>query len=126
MAGRARAASVHSGRIVGRAALSRAFRRWQRGGATRLAAEIRDRSCRSNFRSGRSRAVYAWRPRGNGVPVAAPKVVRHLSRFAVAHSLFTPRTLQDAIDRLGFVQADPIRSPARAQDLILRHRVEGY
>ena len=25
-----------------------------------------------------------------------------------------------------FVQADPIRSPARAQDLILRHRVEGY
>ena len=37
-----------------------------------------------------------------------------------------PRTLQGAIDRLGFVQADPIRSPARAQDLILRHRVEGY
>ena len=25
-----------------------------------------------------------------------------------------------------FVQADPIRSPARAQDLILRHRVHGY
>jgi uncharacterized protein YcaQ len=34
--------------------------------------------------------------------------------------------LQAAIDRLGFVQADPIRSPARAQDLILRHRVENY
>jgi uncharacterized protein YcaQ len=31
-----------------------------------------------------------------------------------------------AIQRLGFVQADPIRSPARAQDLILRHRVKGY
>ena len=28
--------------------------------------------------------------------------------------------------RLGFVQADPIRCPARAQDLILRHRVKGY
>ena len=28
--------------------------------------------------------------------------------------------------RLGFVQADPIRAPARAQDLILRHRVTGY
>jgi uncharacterized protein len=28
--------------------------------------------------------------------------------------------------RLGFVQADPIRSPARAQDLILRHRVKNY
>jgi uncharacterized protein YcaQ len=31
-----------------------------------------------------------------------------------------------AIQRLGFVQADPIRSPARAQDLILRHRVKDY
>jgi uncharacterized protein YcaQ len=31
-----------------------------------------------------------------------------------------------ALDRLGFVQADPIRAPARAQDLTLRHRVEGY
>ena len=28
--------------------------------------------------------------------------------------------------RLGFVQADPIRAPARAQDLTLRHRVKGY
>ena len=28
--------------------------------------------------------------------------------------------------QLGFVQADPIRAPARAQDLILRHRVTGY
>ncbi len=27
---------------------------------------------------------------------------------------------------MGFVQADPIRSPARAQDLILRQRVTGY
>ena len=31
-----------------------------------------------------------------------------------------------ARNRLGFVQADPIRSPARAQDLILRQRVKGY
>jgi hypothetical protein len=45
---------------------------------------------------------------------------------AVNQSLFTPATLADAIDRLGFVQADPIRAPARAQDLILRHRVSGY
>jgi uncharacterized protein len=49
-----------------------------------------------------------------------------LRRHAVAHSLFPPTTLQDAINRLGFVQADPIRSPARAQDLILRHRVHAY
>ena len=47
-------------------------------------------------------------------------------RQAINHSLFEPGTLQGAIDRLGFVQADPIRSPARAQDLILRHRVDGY
>jgi uncharacterized protein len=30
------------------------------------------------------------------------------------------------VARLGFVQADPIRSPATAQDLILRHRVANY
>jgi uncharacterized protein YcaQ len=49
-----------------------------------------------------------------------------LRRFAVARSLFTPTTLPRAIERLGFVQADPIRAPARAQDLTLRHRVTGY
>jgi uncharacterized protein len=49
-----------------------------------------------------------------------------LRRYAVARSLFTPTTLPKAIARLGFVQADPIRSPARAQDLTLRHRVKGY
>jgi uncharacterized protein YcaQ len=46
--------------------------------------------------------------------------------FAVAQSLFAPTTLKRALDRLGFVQADPIRAPARAQDLMLRHRVKGY
>jgi len=30
------------------------------------------------------------------------------------------------VGKLGFVQADPIRCPARAQDLILRHRVTNY
>ena len=50
----------------------------------------------------------------------------HLRRFAVARSLFTPTTLNKAIHRLGFVQADPLRAPARAQDLTLRHRVSGY
>ena len=40
---------------------------------------------------------------------------------------FPPQvTLQEALDSMGFVQADPIRAPARAQDLILRHRVGGY
>src|SRR5215469_13949467 len=46
--------------------------------------------------------------------------------FAVARSLFPPVTLDRAIRRIGFVQADPIRAPARAQDLILRHRVKNY
>ena len=49
-----------------------------------------------------------------------------LRRYAVARTLFNPTTLGRAIDKLGFVQADPIRAPARAQDLILRHRVAGY
>jgi uncharacterized protein YcaQ len=54
-------------------------------------------------------------------------VTRHdLRRFAVVRSLFTATTLQDALLRFGFVQADPIRAPARAQDLTLRHRVRGY
>lgn len=49
-----------------------------------------------------------------------------LRRYAVARSLFAPTTLLAAITRLGFVQADPIRAPARAQDLTLRHRVRDY
>jgi uncharacterized protein YcaQ len=49
-----------------------------------------------------------------------------LRRFAVAFTLFPPTTLAKAFDELGFVQADPIRAPARAQDLVLRHRVSGY
>jgi uncharacterized protein len=57
---------------------------------------------------------------------ARPLTVADLRRFAVARSLFPPTTLHDAIWRLGFVQADPIRAPARAQDLILRHRAAGY
>ena len=50
----------------------------------------------------------------------------HLRRYAVARSLFRPTTLARAIAKLGFVQADPIRAPARAQDLTLRHRVKDY
>jgi uncharacterized protein YcaQ len=49
-----------------------------------------------------------------------------LRRHALSRSLFTPTTLPRAITRLAFVQADPIRAPARAQDLTLRHRVRDY
>ncbi len=52
--------------------------------------------------------------------------LKHLRQHAISASLFRPTALGKAIERLGFVQADPIRSPARAQDLILRHRVRGY
>ncbi len=55
-----------------------------------------------------------------------PTTVDDLRSFAVARSLFPATTLKRALDRLGFVQADPIRAPARAQDLMLRHRVKGY
>src|SRR5437868_255865 len=49
-----------------------------------------------------------------------------LRRFAVTRSLFPPTTLRRAIARMQFIQADPICAPARAQDLILRHRVSDY
>jgi uncharacterized protein YcaQ len=49
-----------------------------------------------------------------------------LRRFTVAHNFFKPTTLKRALHRMGFVQADPIRAPARAQDLILRQRVRNY
>jgi uncharacterized protein YcaQ len=50
----------------------------------------------------------------------------HLRRLLVSQSLFRPTTLKRALYRMQFVQADPIRAPARAQDLILRHRVKDY
>jgi len=53
-------------------------------------------------------------------------MLRELRRLAIARSLFPPTSLEHAIARLGFVQADPIRAPARAQDLTLRHRVVDY
>jgi uncharacterized protein len=55
-----------------------------------------------------------------------PITLEDLRRMAVSRSLFPPTTLKRALHRMGFVQADPIRAPARAQDLILRHRVKNY
>ncbi len=49
-----------------------------------------------------------------------------LCRHALAAAFPRPASLPVALARMGFVQADPIRAPARAQDLILRHRVQGY
>jgi len=80
---------------------------------------------------------------GRRVDDAMPERIRHIDqrrsgrfrgRIAGGHGnagwigalLFPPTSLADAMHRLGFVQADPIRAPARAQDLFLRHRVHGY
>ncbi len=58
--------------------------------------------------------------------MARSPTLADLRRHAIARSLFKPVTLPAAIRRLGFVQADPMRAPARAQDLILFQRVRGY
>jgi uncharacterized protein YcaQ len=55
-----------------------------------------------------------------------PPTLSDLRRYAISRSLFKPTTLGRAIAKLGYVQADPIRAPARAQDLTLRHRVTNY
>jgi uncharacterized protein len=52
--------------------------------------------------------------------------IRQIRRQTLQASLFAPAKLGRVVATLGFVQADPIRAPARAQDLTLRHRVKGY
>ncbi|UBV43911.1 winged helix DNA-binding domain-containing protein [Deinococcus taeanensis] len=47
-------------------------------------------------------------------------------RAAAYRTLIPERSVQAALNRMGFVQADPIRAPARAQDLALLARVRGY
>jgi uncharacterized protein YcaQ len=54
------------------------------------------------------------------------KTLDDLRRFTVSRNFLKPTTLKRAVHRMGFVQADPIRAPARAQDLILRQRVNNY
>ncbi len=51
---------------------------------------------------------------------------REFRRRLVAGSFRRYSRVSAAMLGLQFVQADPIRSPARAQDLILRQRVDGY
>jgi uncharacterized protein YcaQ len=55
-----------------------------------------------------------------------PITIDDLRRFTVARNFPKPTTLSRALQQMGFVQADPIRAPARAQDLILRQRVKNY
>ena len=58
-------------------------------------------------------------------PLKTPSL-QQLRRYAITCSLFKATSLPRAIARLGFVQADPMRAPARAQDLILAQRVKNY
>ncbi|HSE25868.1 MAG TPA: crosslink repair DNA glycosylase YcaQ family protein, partial [Pyrinomonadaceae bacterium] len=55
-----------------------------------------------------------------------PATLEQLRRFTLARNFPKPTTLKRALSRMGFLQADPIRSPARAQDLILHQRVKDY
>ncbi|MGJ8651315.1 MAG: DNA glycosylase AlkZ-like family protein [Opitutaceae bacterium] len=52
--------------------------------------------------------------------------LQEFRRRVVAGSFPQYSDLAAGLGGLRFVQADPIRSPARAQDLILRHRVDPY
>lgn len=55
-----------------------------------------------------------------------PVSLEALRSYALRRTLFPETTLARAVARLGFIQADPLRAPARAQDLTLLQRVKGY
>src|SRR5207244_8100994 len=65
-------------------------------------------------------AIPAMQAMGTGL------TLKQLRRQAAHVTVHAPRTLARAIAQIEFIQSDPIRSPARAQDLILRHRVAEY
>lgn len=54
------------------------------------------------------------------------RTISRLRAMSVANSLFTSTSISRAFDKLRFVQYDPIRRPACAQDLILHQRVDNY
>ena len=56
----------------------------------------------------------------------ATSALAALRRRAAARTFAAPTDVPGAVAALGFVQIDPLRAPARAQDLILRQRVPGY
>src|SRR5215475_8465099 len=56
----------------------------------------------------------------------ATLTLAQLRRQAAHVTTHAPRGLARAMAQIEFIQSDPIRSPARAQDLILRHRVADY
>ena len=63
---------------------------------------------------------------GEPMPIPEKLGLPEFKRRLVAGSFPEFSGLAAALKGLQFVQADPIRSPARAQDLMLRQRVAGY
>ncbi|HEY6802857.1 MAG TPA: crosslink repair DNA glycosylase YcaQ family protein [Pyrinomonadaceae bacterium] len=55
-----------------------------------------------------------------------PTTLDALRHYTVIRNFPALTSLNASLQHMGFVQADPIRAPARAQDLILRQRVEDY
>jgi uncharacterized protein YcaQ len=81
------------------------------------------------YRGGTAQEAFFDQAIPNPLPIRrmpAVLTLDHLRRYAITRSLFKPTTLSRAVAKLGFVQVDPIRAPARAQDLTLRHRVNDY
>lgn len=60
------------------------------------------------------------------MPDPAPPLSPATLRAFTLRTLERHPSLQAALNAQGFVQADPIRAPARAQDLTLMQRVRGY
>jgi uncharacterized protein len=54
------------------------------------------------------------------------EAIADLRSMAIRMALRPAASVTDAFQAMGFVQYDPIRCPARAQDLILAQRVDGY
>jgi len=54
------------------------------------------------------------------------KTRQSIQTQAYLSSFFQVESVLDAVERLGFLQIDPMQAPARAQDMILRQRIKGY
>ncbi len=94
---------------------------WEKAGSARRLPAIAQ-ACPA----GAGTAISAAAIRGSRSGGKGRMKLSDLRLHAIASSLFPETSLRRAIGRLGFIQADPIRSPARAQDLILRQRVTRY
>lgn len=64
--------------------------------------------------------------RGGGQVPPSSRRLKLLRRLAVGTALPDKAALPEVVARMNFVQYDPIRRPAPAQDLILRQRVRRY